>query len=138
MNDADKKAFEDWWPIKPHRNKYDSAHPVTLAAQEAWQACCEWRDSQVLRTTEDDPCPACRPNTVCRTPSCGRLKGKRQEPIAPPAAQTNQQLVRALELAETEMRYAGWGTPVADNSGLANAYEAVVAALAATQMRGDA
>lgn len=21
-----------------------------------------------------DPCPACAPNTVCRTPACGRLK----------------------------------------------------------------
>lgn len=21
-----------------------------------------------------DPCPGCRPHTVCRTPSCGRLK----------------------------------------------------------------
>lgn len=28
-----------------------------------------------------DPCPTCKPNTVCRTPSCGRLKGKRQEPV---------------------------------------------------------
>ena len=28
-----------------------------------------------------DPCPACKPNTVCKTPSCGRLKGKRQEPV---------------------------------------------------------
>lgn len=28
-----------------------------------------------------DPCPTCKPDTVCRTPSCGRLKGKRQEPV---------------------------------------------------------
>lgn len=28
-----------------------------------------------------DPCPACKPNTVCRTPSCGRLKSKQQEPF---------------------------------------------------------
>lgn len=103
-----------------------------------WQAACEWKDSQVLRTTEEDPCPACRPNTVCRTPSCGRLKGKRQEPIAPPTAQINHHLVEALELAETEMRYAGWDFPVLDNLGRVEAYKAIIAALAATQMRGDA
>lgn len=133
MNDADRKAFED------HYKDTEGCSPkFRTAFKLGWEACIEWRDSQVLRTTEEDPCPACRPNTVCRTPSCGRLKGKRQEPIAPPAAQINQQMREALELAETEMRYAGWGTPVADNSGLKNAYEAVVAALAATQMRGDA
>lgn len=98
-----------------------------------WQAACEWKDSQVLRTTEEDPCPACRPNTVCRTPSCGRLKGKRQEPITPPTAQINPQLVEALELAETEMRYAGWDFPVLDNLGRVEAYKAIIAALAAAK-----
>lgn len=131
MNEAEamRHATDDY--VIQYADEYVKGAAIDFEA--GWQAACEWRDSQVLRTTEDDPCPACRPNTVCRTPSCGRLKGKRQEPIAPPTAQINQQLVRALELAETEMRYAGWGTPVADNSGLANAYEAVVAGLAASR-----
>lgn len=98
-----------------------------------WQAACEWKDSQVLRTTEEDPCPACRPNTVCRTPSCGRLKGKRQEPIAPPPAQINQQLAEALErLISVAERCDGW------ESFPRHALEDAEAALAATQMRGDA
>lgn len=27
-------------------------------------------------STQIDPCPSCVPNTVCRTPNCGRLKAK--------------------------------------------------------------
>lgn len=28
-------------------------------------------------TADADPCPACRPESVCRTPACGRLRQRR-------------------------------------------------------------
>ena len=172
MNDADDEAFGAWTKKVPFQER---------TPKLAWQAACEWRDSQV-----GEPIAWCNYNPLtgekwysdskecvnaeplyANVPIAENQKAvgkfvwietcdggywhhlyKGNEPpsksktvflyAAPPTAQINQQLVRALELAETEMRYAGWGTPVADNSGLANAYEAVVAALAAAQMRGDA
>ena len=43
-----------------------------------------------------------------------------------------RECARALRLAETEMRYAGWFEPQSDNVGQEPAYTAVVAALRAT------
>lgn len=33
----------------------------------------------VYETQTADPCPGCRPDTVCRTPACGRLKARNEK-----------------------------------------------------------
>lgn len=33
----------------------------------------------LYETQAADPCPGCRPDTVCRTPACGRLKAKNEK-----------------------------------------------------------
>lgn len=37
------------------------------------------RGGQSPAGTVADPCPGCTPNTVCRTPTCGRLKARAHE-----------------------------------------------------------
>lgn len=39
-----------------------------------------------LVKAQPDPCPACRPNTRCRTPKCGRLAEDAQKKAAQAAA----------------------------------------------------
>lgn len=41
---------------------------------EAIDAAIEASNGAPTKPAEADPCPGCRPGTVCRTPSCGRLK----------------------------------------------------------------
>lgn len=135
MNEAE--AFEAWADLhgyysdeyyyfqgSKHKRHYD------VKAQEGWQAALEWRDSQVGEPVAYYTCEGNWPRVVL---AIDGNEGEYETPLytTPPTAQINQQFVNALERAETEMRYAEWNTPIADNLGRVEAYKCVEAALAA-------
>lgn len=98
MNDEDKKAFEDWFHkeyVEPYQMEKD-------AAKDAWQAACEWRDSQV-----GEPVFYARQDQLRKVKTNGPgLCVISAEPTqaclvalytTPPASQINQALVDALQ-----------------------------------------
>lgn len=131
MNEAE--AFEAWC----EREYGFTTGLMQDEARSGWQAACEWMRSQW------EPVFWYRPvgtdggyegpihNWAIEEV---RKKSGAWVPLyaTPPTAQINEQMLNALEVAETEMRYAGWDTAVPDNLGRIEAYKTVIAALAAT------
>lgn len=139
MNEAEamRHATDDY--VIQYADEYVKGAAIDFEA--GWQAAIEWQRSQCepyLWMTEwwieggPDNGEYEYETNHSNEFSCGRKDGF---PLYrhPPTAQINQQLVRALELAETEMRYAGWDFPVLDNLGRVGAYKAIIAALAAAK-----
>ena len=93
MNDADKKAFEAHW-----KKSTCAGYNEKLAAKAAWQAACEWRDSQV-----GEPVAKCAWSdlyngvVLCSAGSEDTFDGRLYRNSSPTAAQINQQIVEALE-----------------------------------------
>ena len=107
MNDADRKAFEEW-----KVEQFQKGEP-RLVPSEAWQAACEWRDSQV---GEPFAWASIAKNGNIRiwtsvetdVKKLAELNGCELQPIytTPPAAQINQQLFNALQsLLESALKY---------------------------------
>lgn len=112
MNDADRKAFKDWWV----NNGLGS-----ISAQiEAWQAACEWRDSQVgepvtylceIDVQNFQGQSEFRSALFYRKDPAWHEGNLINEVISaiplytiPPAAQINQQLVEVLENVKEYLR----------------------------------
>lgn len=164
MNDADRKAFSEWankdfyadladieetWDGQMYR---DSAHHMAWCA---WQKRGEWRDSQVgepVAYLVDPGAGSARdklifPWQLCSTILTTKLddRGGSVTPLYaqpnPPTAQINQQLTALLE------KSLHWLDGLCDAGPLGQQYPSdeltqfvddIRAALAATQMRGDA
>ena len=55
-------------------------------------------------TNDEDPCPNCRKGSVCRTPSCGRLRLNRVEaPLSQPVVWTPEAKSRLKEKLEQQL-----------------------------------
>lgn len=147
MNDADRKAFEDWC-------EKEYGFTTGLMQDEAragWQACCKWRDRQntlwrnaAIRVGED--LHSVGPNGYYNMSAEEWLNWElntiySKPNFAPPAAQINQQLAALLG------KSLHWLDDLCDAGPLGQQYpsdeltqfvDEIRAALAATQMRGGA
>ena len=145
MNFADREACLQWF----ESDKVNDQGLLVELVLSAWQAACEWRDSQVVEPVgwvcdfKDGSVPHFTKKQFIATQWIE--DGFPVQPVytAPPTAQINQQIVEVLEQAMwvidgMEQNYGNlWQVDETPES-IDLLLTKIRAALAATQMRGDA